>query len=66
VVENGGTVVIGGVFKIDNQNVTEKVPLLGDIPALGWLFKVQTKNNQRRELLFFITPRVISDKLNLN
>ena len=66
VVENGGTVVIGGVFKIDNQTVTEKVPLLGDIPALGWLFKYQDKSTARRELIFFITPRVISDKLNLN
>jgi type IV pilus assembly protein PilQ len=66
VVENGGTVVIGGVFKIDNQTVTEKVPLLGDIPALGWLFKYQDKSIGRRELIFFITPRVISDKLNLN
>jgi type IV pilus assembly protein PilQ len=66
VVENGGTVVIGGVFKIDNQTVTEKVPLLGDIPALGWLFKYQEKAASRRELIFFITPRVISDKLNLN
>jgi type IV pilus assembly protein PilQ len=66
VVENGGTVVIGGVFKIDDQTVTEKVPLLGDIPALGWLFKYQDKARSRRELIFFITPRVISDKLNLN
>jgi type IV pilus assembly protein PilQ len=66
VVENGGTVVIGGVFKLDDQGATEKVPLLGDIPFFGWAFKYEKKLAQRRELLFFITPKVISDKMNLN
>lgn len=63
VVENGGTVVIGGVFVTDNQNTVEKVPLLGDIPFLGWLFKYKNDTGKRRELLVFITPRVISDKM---
>ena len=63
VVENGGTVVIGGVFITDNQVSTEKVPLLGDIPFLGWLFKYRNDTGSRRELLVFITPRVVSDKL---
>ena len=63
VVENGGTVVIGGVFVTDNQVNTEKVPLLGDIPFLGWLFKYRNDTGSRRELLVFITPRVVSDKL---
>ena len=66
VVENGGTVVIGGVYITKKENVTEKVPLLGDIPFFGYLFKYQQDTGQRRELLFFITPRVISDKLQLN
>jgi type IV pilus assembly protein PilQ len=66
VVENGGTVVIGGVFITKTQTGTEKVPLLGDIPFVGWLFKYNQKLGERRELLFFITPRIISDKLNLN
>ena len=63
VVENGGTVVIGGVFVTDSQVNTEKVPLLGDIPFLGWLFKYRNDTGSRKELLVFITPRVVSDKL---
>lgn len=63
VVDNGGTVVIGGVFISSNQNSVEKVPLLGDIPALGWLFKYKKDVGSRRELLVFITPRVISEKM---
>ena len=63
VVENGGTVVIGGVFITDDLNRTEKVPLLGDIPYLGWLFKYKKVQGKRRELLVFITPRIVSDKL---
>ncbi len=65
VVENGGTVVIGGVFVSDTQNSVEKVPLLGDIPFLGWLFKYKNDQGSRRELLVFITPRVISDKMRI-
>jgi type IV pilus assembly protein PilQ len=66
VVENGGTVVIGGVYITKKENVTEKVPLLGDIPFFGYLFKYQQDTGQRRELLFFITPRILSDKLQIN
>ena len=66
VVDNGGTVVIGGVFVTDTQRNVEKVPLLGDIPALGWLFKYRKEDSKRRELLVFITPRIISDKMSLN
>jgi type IV pilus assembly protein PilQ len=63
VVENGGTVVIGGVFITKSEDTVEKVPLLGDIPVLGWLFKYKKDTGERRELLVFITPRVISDKV---
>jgi type IV pilus assembly protein PilQ len=63
VVENGGTVVIGGVFTTSTENTVDKVPLLGDIPFLGWLFKYKNDTASRRELLVFITPRVISDKM---
>ncbi|PKO92898.1 MAG: type IV pilus secretin PilQ [Betaproteobacteria bacterium HGW-Betaproteobacteria-10] len=63
VVENGGTVVIGGVFVTDSQNSIEKVPLLGDIPFFGWMFKYKNELGRRRELLVFITPRIVSDKL---
>lgn len=63
VVENGGTVVVGGVYITNSQNNIEKVPFLGDIPVLGALFRVKTDISKRRELLIFITPRVISDKV---
>lgn len=63
VVENGGTVVIGGVFITDNQTVVDKVPFFGDIPFFGWLFKIRSEQGKRRELLVFITPRIVSDKL---
>ncbi len=64
-VENGGTVVIGGVYTQSETNSTSKVPLLGDIPIIGWLFKDNTKTDNKRELLIFITPRILSEKLNL-
>ncbi len=61
-VENGGTVVLGGLFQQNEQNVVDKVPFLGDIPFLGNLFKSTSKIQTRTELLIFITPRIISDR----
>ncbi len=58
-VENGGTVVIGGVYTQEESNQTSKVPFLGDIPILGNLFKSNQKISNRSELLIFLTPRVI-------
>ena len=58
-VENGGTMVVGGLYEEDNTNDASKVPLLGDIPVLGNLFKHTTKVKNRRELLIFITPRIV-------
>ena len=49
-----------------SENTVEKVPFLGDIPFLGWLFKVKSDKGERRELLVFITPRVISDKMRID
>lgn len=63
VVENGGTVVIGGVFVTKNSDTVSKIPMLGDIPVLGWLFKTKSEAVDRRELLIFITPRLMSDKM---
>jgi len=64
-VENGGTVVIGGIYEqTDRQDVT-KVPLLGDLPYVGFLFKNEQKSSQKTELLIFITPRIVNDRLNL-
>lgn len=60
-IENGGTVVLGGIF-IDEKNKTDnKVPLLGDLPLIGFLFRNQQTRQQRRELLVFITPTILSE-----
>lgn len=65
-VENGGTVVIGGVFTQDLSEGESKVPLLGDIPILGWLFKSNAKSDNREELLIFITPKIMQDAMSLH
>ena len=62
-VENGGTVVIGGIFEMEEINQTNKVPLLGDIPGVGNLFKNRTRETEKREILVFITPRMVTDAL---
>ena len=60
-VQNGGTVVIGGIFElIENENET-KVPLLGDLPAIGNLFKTRSRIANKQEMLVFITPKLITD-----
>ena len=62
-VENGGTVVIGGIFEITESNQINKVPLLGDIPVMGNLFKNRTRETEKREMLVFITPRMVTDAI---
>ncbi len=61
-VENGGTVVIGGIFTQDEQNEINKVPLLGDIPFIGYLFQNRVKSTRKTELLVFITPKIVTDR----
>jgi type IV pilus assembly protein PilQ len=60
-VENGGTVVIGGIYEQFERNRVNKVPLLGDVPFLGNAFRNQQRTNDRTELLVFLTPRVVTD-----
>ena len=62
-VENGGTVVIGGIFLLEESDVEAKVPVLGDVPLLGNLFKSKTRKSTKRELLVFITPKMITDRV---
>jgi ABC-type lipoprotein export system ATPase subunit len=57
-----GTVVIGGIFTQDDRKDVSKVPLLGDIPVLGNLFKTTTRSERRTELLIFITPKIVTDR----
>ena len=61
-VENGGTVVIGGIFELNERESENKVPLLGDIPVVGNLFKQRTRQAEKQEMLVFITPKMISDR----
>ena len=61
-VENGGTVVIGGIFTLDETQNETKVPLLGDVPYLGNLFKSRARTSRKQEMLVFITPKMISDR----
>lgn len=60
-VENGGTVVIGGIFEQNEREDVTKVPLLGDLPAVGNLFKTRTRTANKSELLVFISPKMISN-----
>jgi len=61
-VENGGTVVIGGIFELNESDSETKVPLLGDLPAVGNLFKSRSRSTNKQEMLVFITPKMISDR----
>ncbi len=61
-VENGGTVVIGGIYTQDETDSETRVPLLGDIPYLGSLFKNKTKSATKKEMLVFITPKMLTDR----
>jgi len=62
-VENGGTVGVGGIYIQEESKTVTKVPLLGDIPILGFFFRQELKRDDKRELLIFVTPRVIKDSL---
>lgn len=59
-VENGGTVVIGGIFEMEETNQLNKVPLFGDLPVLGHLFRNTSKASTKREMLVFITPKMLN------
>ena len=62
-VGNGQTLVLGGIFQTEEVNGTDKVPLLGDLPFLGKLFRNDLRNIEKREILIFITPKIIDDNL---
>ncbi len=64
-VENGGTVMIGGIFMDTERDDVSKVPFLGDVPILGNLFKTTSKVAAKTELMIFVTPRVMDDRLSV-
>ena len=61
-IDNGGTVVIGGIFEQEEREDTTKVPVLGDIPYMGALFRSKSRRIDKTELLVFLTPKVITDR----
>lgn len=64
-VNNGETLVLGGIFDGNESSTVSKVPLLGDVPVFGNLFKTTTKENSKTELIIFLTPRIIDERLSL-
>jgi type IV pilus assembly protein PilQ len=61
-VENGGTVVIGGIFELTETENEARVPLLGDLPAVGNLFKTRNRTSNKQEMLVFITPKMVAER----
>jgi len=61
-VENGGTVVLGGIYQQTERSNESKVPLLGDVPVLGYLFKTKGRESAKTELLVFITPKIVAER----
>ena len=62
-VEDGETVVLGGIYETTRNEAHSKVPVLGDIPVLGALFRSQRKTNDKVELLIFVTPKILHEGL---
>jgi len=62
-VNNNDTIVLGGIFETTKRNDVQKVPLLGDIPVIGGLFRTKRKQDDKRELLIFVTPKILDDRL---
>ncbi|MDO6709642.1 type IV pilus secretin PilQ family protein [Aliiglaciecola sp. 2_MG-2023] len=62
-VENGETIVLGGIFQQTSTDDVSKIPLLGDLPVVGSLFRNSQKVNEKRELLIFVTPKILVDSL---
>jgi type IV pilus assembly protein PilQ len=63
--DNGETVVIGGIYEQQQGDRIYKIPFLGDLPMLGWLFREKQNFDSKRELLIFLTPRIMSERLSL-
>ena len=61
--ENGQTVVLGGIYQQEIINIKNKVPILGDLPGMGWLFRSSKEENEKREILIFVTPRIVSEAI---
>lgn len=58
-IKDGQTIVLGGIYESDKENIQQSIPFLGKIPVVGWLFQQQNINEKKRELLIFVTPKII-------
>jgi len=65
-VNDGQTVVLGGILETDRRHDETKVPYLGDIPVLGHLFKTTRRTNNKDELLIFVTPKILREGVNVH
>jgi len=61
-IKNGETAVLGGIYETEQRNVVTKVPVLGDIPVVGNLFKTKARTDNKSEMLIFITPKILDDE----
>jgi type IV pilus assembly protein PilQ len=64
-VDNGETVVLGGVFERTHSKSTERVPFFGDLPYVGFLFKQQAVTDENQELLIFVTPKILKETIGM-
>ena len=62
-VDNGETVVLGGVFERTRSKNTERIPFFGDLPYIGFLFKETSESDENQELLIFVTPKILKETL---
>jgi len=65
-VDNGETLVLGGIYEQEKGKEVERVPFFGALPGVGWLFKTESKTDQKQELLIFVTPKIIKQGMSLN
>jgi type IV pilus assembly protein PilQ len=65
-VDNGETLVLGGIYEQEKGKQSERVPFFGSLPGVGWLFKTEAKTDQKQELLIFVTPKIIKQGMSLN
>ena len=62
-VDNGDTIVLGGIFEQTTRTTVTKVPFIGDLPLVGMLFRNTVKQDDKTELLIFVTPKIVKDTL---
>ncbi|RCU45078.1 type IV pilus secretin PilQ family protein [Corallincola holothuriorum] len=60
-VNNGETIVLGGIYQQEIKRAVSKVPLLGDLPGVGWMFRNTSDTNEKKEILIFVTPRIVTE-----